>query len=562
MTILCRCINKCLGICRRSRRVQSPQDPLLPFTEPSPKPDVVPDVVHPQRPAAPIPPPPKASEIVRTPKPARSSKPTRLARRGRVSNRGGVTKPSQAAKLKLDQAAKPAEPKEKDKGKAQKTAGDSEGNISDEEYPPLPPSREGSHTGITPEMSDIDINEPRDIDIQDAEPGDELLSYPRTPTGSQTALLQKDDTGQGDTSSDEILYFGSRSPADIPMTPAPQGEQGGERSPGSGKRGHIEDIAQGGHEWSPASTSEYTSSPAKHIRIDEASLQTQARVPAGPRLSPSRLNRSPPPVARSTSSSGSGYDVDDDLWPKPTEEELATYRRKGAQLVAWLEDPNEPNCNIAQATITLDDLLINAPEEDRFQVGQTYFQNLGELLEGGEPESMGLTTEDNRYRFTSLSSRVKDPAILERFGVERMSNSFAHIIGPGIIFATSIFRHDCVQWNEIARALYVRDHLITTLRHIMYSTVVNDETASYIRRIAYPRYDLSFDTAASEPCLIIERGTREYEELLGTKLGKATAIFLISSLPRGTIRIARAAIWNCCHRVELRFEFEPIPGNP
>jgi hypothetical protein len=339
----------------------------------------------------------------------------------------------------------------------------------------------------------------------------------------------------------------------------PQGEQASERPPGSRKRGHVEDIAQEGQEWSPASTSQDTPSPAKRIRIDEASLKTPAPVPAGPRLSPPRLNPSPPPA---TSSSGSGYDMDDYLWPKPTEEELATYRRKGAQLVAWLEDPNEPNCNIAQATITIDDLLNNIPEEDRFRVGQSYFQNIDDLLEGGEPESMGLTTEDNRYRFTSLSSKVKDPAILQRFGVERMSNSFAHIIGPGIIFATSIFRHDCVQWNEIARALYVMDHPITTLRHIIYSTVINEETAPYIRRIAYPRYDLSFDAATSEPCLIIERGTREYEELLGTKLGKATAIFLISSLPRGTIRIARAAVWNCCHRLEVRFEFEPIPGNP
>lgn len=546
MTIICRCLNKCLGICRRSRRGQ--KDPVLPVVEPKRGTDGVPEVVHPARRIGPVPPPPKNSEIVLSPRPAQSLNPTQTERRRRVSGRGRVTRPGQAPKLKLSKAArvqldeaanaKPVQAPKPKPGQAQNADGDSEGNISDEEYPPLPPSREGSHTGITPEMSDIDINEPRDIDDIDipvAEPGDELLfSYP--------------------------------SP-DMPMTPVPQGEQASERAPISRKRGHIEDIAQGGQEGNPDTTSEDTSSPAKRARIDEASVQTPAQVAAGPRLSPPTLPPSPPPVENPPSSSGSGFDdldddLDDALWPKPTEEELATYRRKGAQLVAWLEDPNEPGCNIAQATITLEDMLNNLPEAYRYHVRQSYFQNVDNYLVGGDPESIGLTTDGNRYRFTFLVNRVNDPDILARYGTDNVSNRFEHIIGPGIIFATSIFRHDSIQWNEIARALYVMDHPITTLRHIMYDTIVNSETAPYVRRIAYPRYNRSFTHSEYEPCLIIERGTREYEELLGTKLGKATAIFLISSLPRGTIRIARAVIWNVHQKIQLIFQFELIPDSP
>lgn len=554
MTIICRCLNKCFGICRRNKR-----DPLLPITEPEGRADVVP-----KPPAGPIPPPPKASEIIRKSKPAGSSKPTRTTRRARVSQRGGIERPGQGSKLKLSQATrvkldesmkpkpgqatkpkpgqatkpKPGQAPKPKPGQGQQAAGDSEGNISDEEYeyPPLPPSRESSHTGITPEMSDIDINEPRDIDdidMPDAEPGDELFSYPF---------------------------------ADIPTTPIPQGEQASERATSSRKRGHIEDIALEGQEWNQDTTSEDTPSPAKRACTGEENVGTLILVPAGPELPDPMLHPSPLPSEGPPSDSGSGFDLDEALdealWPTPTEEELATYRRRGAQLVAWLEDPNEPGCNIAEATTTLNDMLNNFPEDIRFRVTLSYFRDVDEYVEGSELESLGIIPGVNRYRYTALASQVIDPEVVASYGVESMSNSYSHVIGPGIIFAPSIFRHDGMQWNEIARALYVRDHPITTLRHLMYDTIVNEETAPYIRRIAYPRNNLSFENAEHDPCLIIERGTREYEELLGTKLGKAAVILLISSLPRGTIRIARAAIWNNRSHVQLRFEFELIPGNP
>ncbi|CAI7579104.1 unnamed protein product [Penicillium palitans] len=241
MTIICRCLNKCFGICRRNKR-----DPLLPITEPEDRTGVVP-----KPPAGPIPPPPKAPEIIRKSKPAGSSKPTRTTRRARVSQRGGIERPGQGSKLKLSQATrvnlgesmkpKPGQATKPKPGQGQQAAGDSEGNSSDEEYeyPPLPPSRESSHTGITPEMSDIDINEPRDIDdidMPDAEPGDELFSYPS---------------------------------ADIPTTPMPQGKQASERATSSRKWGHIEDIALEGQEWSLDTTSEDTSSPAKRACTGE-----------------------------------------------------------------------------------------------------------------------------------------------------------------------------------------------------------------------------------------------------------------------------------------------------
>ncbi|KAJ9488012.1 hypothetical protein VN97_g5293 [Penicillium thymicola] len=545
MTLICRCIHKCLGVCRRNRRGQNSRDPILPVTKQPTGPDVPLNVVHPERPAGPVPPPPRDSEIVRTKRPARSPKPTRMARRGRVSAQGGVARPGKSPKLKLSKAER------LQLGQAAKAAGDSEDNISEEEYPPLPPSREGSHTGIAPELSDIDINEPRDvddIDIPDAEPGDELFYYPTAP-----GLPEDDDSDQDGISFEGMVYFGSRSPAR-------QVEQASKQSADSRKRGHVDDTAQGSQEWSPAARGSQewspaatvgSSPPAKRIRFSQEILDSPTRSSTRPGM------RSPSPIF-----SDSLSEFEDDLWPMPKEEELATYRRKGAQLIAWLEDANEPNCDIAQATLTLDDLLNNFPEETRFRVRESNFKNLGDLFEGGEPESMGLNTEEKRYRKSMVISPVIDQAILDSFGLANMSNSFEHVVGPGVLAATGIFRHDCIQWNEVARAVYEWDHPITTLRHIKYDTVVNSETAPYIRRVAYPRHYRNFHAARTEPCLKIERGTREYEELLGTKLGKAAAILLISSLPRGTVRIARAVTWNNRSSVDLRFEIEPIPANP
>ncbi|EKV06276.1 hypothetical protein PDIG_78370 [Penicillium digitatum PHI26] len=478
-----------------------------------------------------------------------------------------TAKPSPAAKpgqaQKPAHGLKPALSKKETKPQ-KKAATDRRGNISDEEYPPLPPSRESSRTGVTPEMSDIDINDydASDVEIPDADPGNEFLSYPRCPSQilrDDPAIELFSNAVESESSSDNHLYFGSARPNAPQPALQPQHQSGPRSQPfaESRKRAHVEDVENSGQEWSPDSTS-IVSSPSKRLRTSVASLQTEAQMTTEPNLSFPRRELSP---WRGASSTSSNINTDGDLCLQPSDSTINSYREKGAQLVAWLENPNEPHCNIAPATITLQNML-TAPPADRFEVGNSYHKDLGDTLNGGDLESTGLTTEDNRYRYTSLTNIVTNPEILEIHECSRLSNSYAHLIGPGLIVGHSIFRYDNLQWNEIARALYVNDHDISTLRHVLFTCVINEETAPYVRQILYPRFGRSFHAATYEPCLKIERGTPEYEELLGTKLGKATAILLISSLPRGTRRIARAVVWNTYSTLQLRFEIEPIPANP
>ncbi|KGO44772.1 hypothetical protein PEX1_017100 [Penicillium expansum] len=536
MKRFCRGLKKCLRHCRcGSLSDEDDSDGLeLPVTEPAPEQGVLPKLVYPKHLVPKAPPPPKDAA-----KQTEAAKPT--------------------------QAPKPASPKKETKPQEEATS-DREGNSSDEEYPPLPPSRDDSHTGITPELSDVDINDndASDVEMPDADPAEGLFPPSRNPSPiprNNPTIELLSDAPVSESSSGDYLFFGSARPRAPEPAPKPQHQSGQRSQPfsESRKRAHIENIADSPQEWSAASES-LASSPPKRARASAASLQTEAQLPAGPQLSPPRLQPSTPPPERSDSAS-SDIDVEERLYPKPSESTLNTYREKGAQLAAWLEDPNEPNCYVAPATLTLHD-MIHAQPPNRFQVGDSYHRNLGDNMDGGDPDSTGLTTEDNKYRYTSLRNPVTDPAVLAEHGFRRMDNSYAHLIGPGLIIGHSIFRYDNLQWNIIARALYVNDHPIETLRHIMFTCVINEETGPYVRRILYARFNREFEAAIQEPCLKVERGTREFEELLGTKLGKAAAILLLSSLPRGTRRISRAVVWNSYFRVELRFEIEPIPANP
>ncbi|KGO72693.1 hypothetical protein PITC_056790 [Penicillium italicum] len=498
-------------------------------------------------------PPKAAGRPSRVAKTGQTQNSGRATKPGRVSKEGRVTKPVQASKkgrpAKPGQAPKQTSPKKKTRPQKE-VASENAGNDSEEEYPPLPPSRDSSHTGITPGMSVVDINDDPDRDTEMPEADPDVEPFSRSPTSSAipqncpTTEPVPDATGS-DSSSDDYLWFGSARPNAPQRAPQPQSHTG------QGKRARVEDIEHSKQEHGPASKS-IVSPPSKRPRTSAASLPIEAEQPTGP---------GPFPTTGDSAPASSDFDTEEALYPMPSETTLDTYREKGAQLMAWLEDPNEPDCDIEPATATLNNMF-NAPPPHHFQIGQTYYRTLGDLLDGGDPESTGLNTKDNVYRFTSLSSAVTDPKIREKHNRDRMSNSYAHLIGPGLIIGHSIFRYDNIQWNEIARALYVRDHPIETLRHVMFTGIVNEETGPYIRRVLYPRFGRIFDEATSEPCLKLERGTREFEELLGTKLGRITAILLLSTHPRGTVRIARAVVWNYIFSVQLRFEIEPIPTNP
>lgn len=138
---------------------------------------------------------------------------------------------------------------------------------------------------------------------------------------------------------------------------------------------------------------------------------------------------------------------------------------------------------------------------------------------------------------------------------------YDNITGRGIIIAGSSWRYvSGPMWNEIARAQYVMDHDIDTLRHVLVTTIINTETHTVVQELILDESrGLNAQVADGELYVIAEQGTPEYEEILGTQLGRAVACLMISAFSRGTMRIYRIIPYLVASAaVELRFDIEPV----
>ncbi|KAJ5950423.1 uncharacterized protein N7479_008836 [Penicillium vulpinum] len=469
--------------------------------------------------------------------------------------------------VKPGKVQKQSSPKKTTKAqKKKKPAGASESSSSDEEAP-LPPLK---HTGISPAMSDVGLDSPsRTVDLGDDilnAPLDELLTFRQTSEGPKPDESSSDDdspwSGPKQTHPLERLIAGRKrgtstewgaSSSDLGAS----SEDSHDPHPAIWDTDYMrnmtmEEIRALGKSWPnpPWGSLPFGPEGIRRSLLRGTRAKWGGKIPVGPRLPSPRLFPSP---------EGSLQQESAEAWDDiPTEETVAEYRVKGALLVGWLEDPNAPDCNISPATLTMQDLL--GPPYN-FQSMENLWTNLGYLMDGGEPETVGSLPVGDRYRETTIESWVTDPEVLAGFGATDVRNRYRHLSGRGLLVGHAVFRFDSVQWNIVGRAVYELDWPISTLRYIMFTQVVNEETAPYIRSILYPRLGHAFYSSREPPCIKVERGTREYEELLGTKLGKAATILLISSLPRGTRRIARAVIWTTTWSIMLRFEVEPIPGN-
>jgi hypothetical protein len=240
---------------------------------------------------------------------------------------------------------------------------------------------------------------------------------------------------------------------------------------------------------------------------------------------------------------------------KPTKEKIAMYREFGANRQAWIDDPTKPDCPIGCSSLTLGELQ-NAPnfEESWFKEIDIFVKDPAEL-QGGDPASTTIPRGEDQYRYTRLS----------RFHTDLPENAWSthdHLIGRGIIVGTNIERKGGQHWNVIAQALYTNDYSIDTLRHVIFTNVVNDELAPYIQQVLYPRKGTLWLQAGQEPCKKFRHGSIEYQELLGTRLGKGVAALVLGAFDRGTMRITQIVVWSFRDSPQIRFEIEPIVPDP
>ncbi|KAJ5279838.1 hypothetical protein N7478_005210 [Penicillium angulare] len=112
--------------------------------------------------------------------------------------------------------------------------------------------------------------------------------------------------------------------------------------------------------------------------------------------------------------------------------------------------------------------------------------------------------------------------------------------------------HESPNISELALTIYNREYDSTAdLRHIFFTTVINEQTRTLITEDLYP----SWPTA---PVMTWEHGTPQFEQIIGTRLGHLTG-YIVGGFDRGTRRIARVVGYSLYRDIlDLRFDIEPM----
>ncbi|KAJ5488156.1 hypothetical protein N7453_011610 [Penicillium expansum] len=230
-----------------------------------------------------------------------------------------------------------------------------------------------------------------------------------------------------------------------------------------------------------------------------------------------------------------------------SDDTVANYRAIGAQYQAWIAGPTPTSCPIRRSRVTWAD-LVHPLEENGFEVYLDDFRSTPE--EVGNIASTGLSTGNTWHYVYLRQYGYWDDGRQEGYTV------YQHRTGLGAIFVENITRQFGPYWAQVAQAQYQLDNHIDTLRHVYFINVQNLHTWPYVEFHLYPRHDLHWFDDYEPQCW--EYGTREYQELLGTKLGRGVARLVLGAWPRGTHRIDNIFTWTYVGNLQMKFDIKRI----
>ncbi|CAG8893689.1 unnamed protein product [Penicillium egyptiacum] len=227
---------------------------------------------------------------------------------------------------------------------------------------------------------------------------------------------------------------------------------------------------------------------------------------------------------------------------------VSNYRAIGAQYQAWITGQTTTECPIRRSRVTWTDLVHHPLEEYSFEVYLNEIRPTPE--EAGNIQSTGLSMGNNwRYVFLRRYGHWDD-------GRQAGYTVYQHRTGLGAIFVENITRRFGPYWAQVAQAQYQLDNHIDTLRYVYFINVQNLCTWPYVEHHLYPRHGLHWFDDYEPQCWTY--GTREYQELLGTKLGRGVARLVLGAWPRGTHRIDTIYTWTFIGNLQMRFDIKRI----
>ncbi|KAJ5482257.1 hypothetical protein N7475_001069 [Penicillium sp. IBT 31633x] len=298
----------------------------------------------------------------------------------------------------------------------------------------------------------------------------------------------------------------------------------------------------------------YTKPPRFHNSSSPAPAQSQSSSPSSTSSTPSP---DPYPILYDSSSTEEGSPLYREKMQHPpplSHEVVRAFREKGAAYQTWIANPAEIGCAVLRSTDTIAALLNNNEREKRFKCRESQYTRPPDAL-CQDLEKVGLPTTKT-YRFTQLSQVGYDEQ-----GHKRQTQ-YTHSSTEGAFIAEAIVRYTGPNWSNIALAQYRFDHDIDTLRYVYFVNVVNDETMIYVRDVLYQKYQLLWVDHGRAGSHIWKYGTPDYQEILGTKLGKAVACLVLGAWERGTHRIARVCTEVEDDMLNMRFDIESISTSP
>ncbi|CAI7641411.1 unnamed protein product [Penicillium bialowiezense] len=204
-------------------------------------------------------------------------------------------------------------------------------------------------------------------------------------------------------------------------------------------------------------------------------------------------------------------------------ERVSILRARGAELQNWIADPDAPGCNVEYRIVDL----------------QWVVDNL---------EQNGLPT-DQEYRWTSIAKFAVDA------NGEIGNNFWVLQIGNGMLASLDIKRFNGPYWPQVCQAVWLCDYKMEELQYKYVVNIQETETAWYLIDFLGRNNTGREDTL---PPKTWDYGTDEYQEILGTTLGRGVARLILSSFRRGTYRIKHIVSWVDYGFPQLRFDIEPV----
>lgn len=219
----------------------------------------------------------------------------------------------------------------------------------------------------------------------------------------------------------------------------------------------------------------------------------------------------------------------------------AILKAKGHRVSAWLENPEEPGCPVSNKILAESD-----------------FQNAITETEGEQ-----VDMPEHIY--------MSDPLIMNNIPGTAIEYSFYYdgVEWSGLISSNTIVIDSMIRDNaggptpgphisDITISLFQKHFRLENLSHIFVCDIINEEACHLFKKHIYNNWP-----NPSKPQRW-KHGSKEYNTILGSRVGRTMAYVVLAGFPRGSRRISQVVSWPLqvgaagAHVLHLRFDVESI----